>query len=255
MKEAIEKGVLPQFDWYLHPVYVSDEEMEEFTELSDKIAKAFYAIKNNNNTKEFLKKLEEDEGSLETLEDFVKLIEKARFKRLEVPKEWKDLAVLVAQRRWLIHRSLPKIEKAIEMAREYYFRGKKIIVFAMDIGSCEYIKEKLNEDIDDVFVVHSNVQDPFEVIKAFKGCKSGILIGARMLDEGLDIPDAEVGLNVAASKTRIQLIQRLGRILRKHGDKRPIFHHFVGVPHERDYLDFEDPFWILDEVSWVRIRL
>jgi len=211
LKEAIEESVLPQFDWYLHPVYISDEEMEEFTEISDQIAKIFYTIKNDKTTKEFLRKLEEGEDSLETLNDFVKLIEKARFMKLEVPDNWKKLAVLVTQRRWLIHRSLPKIEEAIEMAKEYYFGGKKTIVFTMDIESCEYIKEKLNEDVDDVFVIHSNVRNPFEVLKAFKECKNGILM-----------------------------------------DKRPIFHHFVGVPPEKNYLDFEDPFWILDEVSWVQ---
>jgi ERCC4-related helicase len=76
-------------------------------------------------------------------------------------------------------------------------------------------------------------------------------VGAKMLDEGIDIPDAEIGLNVSASKTKIQLIQRLGRILRKYGDKKPIFHHFVGIPSEMNFIDFEDPYWILDEVSWV----
>lgn len=251
LKEAIESGVLPEFEWYLHPVYLSEEEIEEFAQLSNQIIREFLRIKEDEETKSFLEKLDEDPDFIVTIEDFIRMIEKARFKKVEVPDSWKKLARLITHRRWLIHRSRPKIEDAIEMAKEYYYNGKKTIIFAMDIESCEYIKEKLSDEIDNVFIIHSKVSNPYEVLKSFKEAKNGILIGARMLDEGLDIPDAEVGLNVAASKTRIQLIQRLGRILRKHGDKKPVFHHFVGVPHKRSFVEFEDPFWILDEVSWV----
>jgi len=251
LKKAIERGVLPTFDWYLHPVYISEEEMDKFTKLSDQIRKGFFEIKEDEETKTFLEKLNEDIDSVVTMEDFIRIIEKARFRKIEVPESWKKLALLVTQRRWLIHRSMPKIEDAIEMAKEYYLEGKKVIVFAMDIETCEHIKEMLTDEVNDLFVIHSKVKNQNEVLSSFKKSKYGILIGARMLDEGLDIPDAEIGLNVAASKTRIQLIQRLGRILRKYGDKKPVFHHFVGIPHERSFVELDDPFWILDEVSWV----
>jgi len=56
-----------------------------------------------------------------------------------------------------------------------------------------------------------------------------------MLDEGIDVPDAEVGINVAGTKTKLQLVQRMGRVLRKHGDQRPHFHHFIAMPDE-NYL-------------------
>jgi len=40
----------------------------------------------------------------------------------------------------------------------------------------------------------------------------------RVLDEGVDVPDANLGIVLSASRTRRQMIQRLGRILRR---KRP----------------------------------
>ena len=39
-----------------------------------------------------------------------------------------------------------------------------------------------------------------------------------MLDEGIDVPDANLGIVMSASRTRRQMIQRMGRILRR---KRP----------------------------------
>ena len=70
-----------------------------------------------------------------------------------------------------------------------------------------------------------------------------------MLDEGIEIPDAEVGINVPSSKTKLQLIQRLGRILRNRPGKRPVFHHFVAVP--RNYIVSEDSFTYQNDLAWI----
>ena len=76
-----------------------------------------------------------------------------------------------------------------------------------------------------------------------------------MLDEGVDIPDAEIGINVAASRTRLQLIQRMGRILRKDPKnpyKQPIFHHLVAIPRSHDRIEYEDDLMLLDNDSWIK---
>jgi len=39
----------------------------------------------------------------------------------------------------------------------------------------------------------------------------------RVLDEGIDVPDANLGIVMSASRTRRQMIQRMGRILRRKG--------------------------------------
>ncbi len=57
-----------------------------------------------------------------------------------------------------------------------------------------------------------------------------------MLDEGVDVPDANLGIVMSASRTRRQMIQRMGRILRR---KRPgIAARFV-IMFAKDTL--EDP--------------
>src|SRR4051794_14984408 len=58
----------------------------------------------------------------------------------------------------------------------------------------------------------------------------------RVLDEGVDVPDANLGIVMSASRTRRQMIQRMGRILRR---KRPgVAARFV-IMFARDTL--EDP--------------
>lgn len=46
----------------------------------------------------------------------------------------------------------------------------------------------------------------------------------RLLDEGIDVPEAELGLILAASRSRRQMVQRMGRIIRpKHDGRHAIF--------------------------------
>ena len=46
------------------------------------------------------------------------------------------------------------------------------------------------------------------------------LVAPRVLDEGIDIPDADLAVVLAAFRTRRQLVQRLGRVLRRKPDNR-----------------------------------
>jgi len=249
LKQALEQGVLPTFEWKLHPVYLSIEEEREFEEISRKITKLFSSIANDS---EIIKKITDGKkDTIEDLYDFVRIVERARLKGIEIPDNWKLLQSYILQRRWIIHRSKPKLDYAIELAKHYSLE-KKVIVFAMDIESCNLIAEELAKDVSNVFIVHSDVKDVNERIIDFKKAKSGVLIGARMLDEGIDIPDAEIGINVSSSRTRLQLIQRLGRILRKKKEKRPVFHHFVGLPSPEAFIREEDTLRFLDEISWVQ---
>ncbi len=42
-----------------------------------------------------------------------------------------------------------------------------------------------------------------------------VVAAPRVLDEGVDVPDADLGIVVSASRTRRQMIQRMGRVLRR----------------------------------------
>lgn len=58
------------------------------------------------------------------------------------------------------------------------------------------------------------------LLDKFRVGELSALATAKLLDEGIDIPEAEVGIILAASKTRRQMIQRMGRIIRPKADGR-----------------------------------
>lgn len=59
--------------------------------------------------------------------------------------------------------------------------------------------------------------------KVFAGFENGdeeVVAAPMLLDEGVDVPSADLAIILASSKSRRQMIQRMGRVLRKKEDER-----------------------------------
>ena len=252
LKEALVKGIIPSFEWKVIPVYLAVAEAEEFRKISSDITRQFSSLKYDYET---IEKITGTRRQMGDLGDFIRLIERARYKKMELPEKWKQLQAFILKRRWIIHKSQPRLEHAMALAKELA-KTKKIILFTMDTESCDYLGNELKKDNDNIYVIHSNIkEEPHILIERYKHAQYGALIGAQMLSEGIDVPDAEIGINVAASKTRLQLTQRMGRILRKgtgQKKKNPVFYHYVAIPEPRSYIPEEDDVAFLDDLAWVQ---
>lgn len=249
LERARKKGIIPEFKLYIHKTFLNVQETVEFDETTDKIVSLLNFI---NSTQEKEIKLISNGrfSSFENLSDFVSLMANYRSKKDQIPDEWHSLSNLLFSRRSIIHKSSPKIESAINLAK-VVAKNKKCVMFTMDIETCEKIYDSLSDYVD-AYHVHSNLreyQNNAELDK-FKKCNSGVLIAPKMLDEGIDIPEAEIGINVSSSKTKLQLVQRMGRILRNTPGKKPVFHHFVALP--QSFIDPEDSFNYLNDLAWIQ---
>jgi RNA polymerase primary sigma factor len=72
------------------------------------------------------------------------------------------------------------------------------------------IAEALHSDVDRL--------QRRDVLRRFKGHEVQVLCAPRVLDQGVDVPEADLGIVLAATKTRRQMVQRMGRVLRKKAD-------------------------------------
>lgn len=59
-----------------------------------------------------------------------------------------------------------------------------------------------------------------QLLEAFRQGKKTVLTAPRVLDEGIDVPAADLGIVISASNGRRQMIQRMGRVLRRKKDGR-----------------------------------
>ncbi len=55
----------------------------------------------------------------------------------------------------------------------------------------------------------------------------GALVTSKVLNEGVDIPAANVAIVISGSGSVREHVQRLGRVLRKQGDKRAVLYELV----------------------------
>ena len=105
--------------------------------------------------------------------------------------------------------SKSKIEELRKILSEN--RGKKTIIFTQH--------NKLVYDISDKFLIpfityKSTKGERQDALQGFKDGRYAALVTSKVLDEGVDVPDAEIGIIVSGTGSSREFIQRLGRLLR-----------------------------------------
>lgn len=93
---------------------------------------------------------------------------------------------------------------------------EKILLFCESIPFVEQISMHFL-----IPAISSNLpsQERQQVLELFSQGKIRVLAAGRVLDEGLDVADASIGIIISGSAQHRQLVQRLGRILRPHANK------------------------------------
>jgi superfamily II DNA or RNA helicase len=66
-----------------------------------------------------------------------------------------------------------------------------------------------------------------EVLGYFSRGELGALVSARVLNEGVDVPDADVAILLGGSQGSREYVQRVGRVLRPSEGKRALVYELV----------------------------
>ena len=95
-------------------------------------------------------------------------------------------------------------------------RDDKVIIFSDMVAFCERIAK--------IFfipcITHRTAKDERSwILDYFKRNNNSKIVVSKILDEGLDIPSAKIGIILVGSGKSRQFIQRLGRIVRQHPEK------------------------------------
>ena len=59
-----------------------------------------------------------------------------------------------------------------------------------------------------------------DVLAGFKSERYNAIVTSKVLDEGVDVPDVELGVIISGTGSKREIIQRLGRLLRPKQDDR-----------------------------------
>lgn len=221
MAEAIQNGALCRYYYYPHIVRLTENEMTEYVELSKKIVK--------------IMGFRDDESQ-------------------------ERLKMLLLKRKRIIHKAANKLSAFQEIVRQrmeekgslkytlvYVPEGNKPDNFEADIfdhsdtiasdPETEHLIDdftRIVRDMDSHIIVRqftSESADRDAMLKGFADGSIDVLTSMKCLDEGVDVPRSELAIFCASTGNPRQFIQRRGRVLRTHKDKRfAIIHDLIVIP-------------------------
>jgi len=127
-----------------------------------------------------------------------------------------------------------RLKQAIEDRAEEKFRvledllrlhaGERTIVFA---GSNAMARDICRRFLVPCLLSHCGKKERLEVLQGLEQGVYPALVANRVLDEGVDLPEAKVAIVVGGMASTRQAKQRLGRILRKSGNARAVLYEIV----------------------------
>ena len=232
MEEAIHNGVLCKYMYYPHVVRLTPDEMSAYVEISEKIAKYF-----NYNTETF-----------DHIDDILKmkLLERKRIIHKAVNKL--DMFKSIIKKRFeekgnlkysLIY--VPEGNKPDYVGAQDDFDRNENVEDDNDAEHLINIYTQAVTEVDDHVTVRkfvSGQKDRDEILYDFAEGKLQVLTSMKCLDEGVDVPRSELAIFCSSTGNPRQFIQRRGRVLRTHPDKKMAeLHDLVVFPEINPYSD------------------
>ena len=224
MQEAIDKGFLCRYFYYPHLVRLTDEEMSEYMKISLQLAK-FY----NNDNESFPGS---DDILMRLLLKRKRIVHKAKNKEYIfdsiLRNRYKEKGSLKYTLVYVPEGSRPDDETA-----DVYDAGE---TQPEDDYSDSLIDTytRLVQAVSPTTTVRkftSGTGERKQILDDFASGKLEVLTSMKCLDEGVDVPRSELAIFCASTGNPRQFIQRRGRILRNHPDKkRAVIHDLVVVP-------------------------
>lgn len=220
LKDAIENQMLTRYFYYPVLIYLEEDELEEYLDLTHQLATAVSKKGRKSVLSEYAKQL---------------LIKRSR--------------VIAGARS-----KLPELKKQMEMYKD----DKHILVYCgattikdadaedMDFGTrqIDFVTNLLGNELGmrvGRFTSQESAQERAQIRTAFAdGEMLQVLVAIKCLDEGVNIPSIKTAFILASSTNPKEYIQRRGRVLRKFpGKDYAVIFDFITLPFPVDTLSFQ----------------
>ena len=115
----------------------------------------------------------------------------------------------IRQRKGIVDHAHNKIEVAKRLCAE--LPGRKLV-----FGGDNAFSDMLNSSISGSVIYHSTMpkSEAQAALDQFKSGQAEILVSTKALNQGLDIPDASVGVICGLTSKSLTMVQRVGRLVR-----------------------------------------
>lgn len=196
LEEAIAAGILCEYDYYVYIVSLTQDEYAAYQELTTKIGRLLGGNP------------DEEEGG-----------RRFSMKRSQLSKEeaLAQAQKYMIQRARIVKGAEEKFSVFNEVIQEH--PPRRAMIYCADIDRATSISRELAQQGFRVARYSSVESDRKPILAAFARGELDALVAVKCLDEGVDVPAANLAIILASDSSQRQFIQRRGRILRTSPDK------------------------------------
>jgi len=241
--KARDQGVIADFTWEIRYAEATKEDQQKLanqTQITSKNYDGESGKLNTNNLNVASSKIPSPFTSYRDIRSFVQ--SSTGNKLRESSKEFDMFASALLSRRPIQWNAAPKIDSIVELV-DRHAPDEKTVVLVQSYKKAELVQNELIESghaEEQVIALESGSHNRHEKIQEFNNLPGGVIIGpGTLLGVGVNMPDAEVAVNVSRGRVNSSLVQRIGRVLRNpEGNKEAHFYHLVPLPTNETAIDF-----------------
>jgi superfamily II DNA or RNA helicase len=105
-------------------------------------------------------------------------------------------------------------------------RRERSIIFTQDNATAYRVARRF---LIPTITHQTKVKERSEILERFASGEYTAVVTSKVLNEGVDVPDASVAIVISGSGSVREHVQRLGRILRRKGDKRAVLYELISA--------------------------
>src|SRR5690606_35003226 len=118
-------------------------------------------------------------------------------------------------------KKLDHVERLLEL-----HRNERTLIFTQDNATAYEVSRRF---LVPVITHQTKIRERSEILSRFAEGSYGAIATSKVLNEGVDVPDASVAIVFSGSGSVREHVQRLGRVLRRKGDKQAILYELVSA--------------------------
>lgn len=241
IRAALRAETVCRYNVFHVEIYLSQEELDRYRELTERMQLLYRK----------LAKIHSGLRDRSTGEVFEILRAMAGNKQSPSAKDARQYLNLVLLRRKIVCMAEARTECAMNLIKRLGTE-QKILVFGERISQAEELYLLLQKHFPGkAGRYHSKMGATANrnTLERFRNGEIRILVTCKSLDEGVDIPDASVGIILSGTSGQRQRTQRLGRIIRKKEGKRAAslyYLHAAETAEDRCFLPEEEEIQVFD---------
>jgi superfamily II DNA or RNA helicase len=239
--DAVRLGILPPFEVHHFGLPLTAEERTRYEELSGRLT-------------DLRRRLREQPGARRAGggEKFLQWCRTtAARRRDEVGTLAASFVGLTSERKRLLYGAESRRTATLSLIRDAFAArdDSRVILFHESIDEVTALFELLTAEGMPAVMEHSDLPASLRdaSVELFRGGTAKVIVSARALIEGFDVPAADLGIVVASSSSPRQRIQSIGRVLRKHrtasGEDKPARICMLYVRDSTDDLIYAKADW------------